>query len=99
MLTLTAAVEIVAGTVLDVRFVLRNRGSAFGGVAVLVRLDGLTSQLEDGVRVRSSGQAVTVERDGSGRALMPGETLSFSLLGVRLPGHSGPTGQYQVPEP
>ena len=96
MLTLTASVEIVAGTVLDVKFVLRNKGSAFGGVAVLVRLDGLTSQLEDGVRVRTSGQAVTVERDGSGRALMPGETLSFSLLGVRLPGHSGPTGPYQI---
>jgi len=27
---------------------------------------------------------------------MPGETLSFSLLGVRLPGHSGPTGTYQI---
>lgn len=33
------------------------------------------------MRVRTEGGVVTVERDGSGRALMPGETLSFSLLG------------------
>lgn len=97
-LSLRTTEDVQAGATMDVEFQLRNKGEPFGGGTVVVRVDGLTSQLEDGVRlhVEPGGSSLLLERDGSGRALVPGETLSFSVQGVRLPPHSGPTGSYQI---
>lgn len=96
VLALRLVSSVDAGTELVVSFVLRNKGKMHNGGSVILRVDGLMTQLEEEMEVLGDGHSALIMRTGQGREIMPGETISFTLQGVKVRSWSGSTGVYQV---
>lgn len=93
-LVITSHAEVASGQALSVSFVLRNRGDApFQGSEIYVKAQGLYHEINDGIEVMAAGRTAVMRRT-SGSAIPPGETVSFTLDGVRNREWSGPTGLY-----
>ena len=95
-LVLNVAHSIDAGAEIEIKFKLRNKGVFFEGVTLGVKIPVFGSELLDGVLVVREMRRITVQRTGQGRAIQPGESLTFTLQHIRVPEHAGPSGTYQL---
>ena len=97
ILVLTAQQSIAAGDEIELKFSLRNKGVLYKGVRVGMKIPVYGSdELLDGVLTVRAARQVTVRRSGQGRAIQPGETMTFALQHIRVPGRAGPSGTYQL---
>jgi len=95
-LVLQVQQAITAGSEIEVKFKLRNKGIFFKGVTLGLKIPVLGSELLDGVLMEREARRVTVRRTGQGRAIQPGESLTFTLQHIRVTEHAGPSGTYQL---